>query len=262
MENKKILFFDIDGTLTDEQTHTVPDSCKVALLKAKEKGHILIVNTGRPFSILDSYLFDLGFDGFVCGCGTNIYFKDEELFHFTLTSKRCKELVESTRKYKLDGVFEGRNIIYFTDNHRIEKAKIISTSLQSRGFKVGNLEDEIIDFDKGVVFFDEQSDYESFAKEVTDFDCIERGPGFRELVPAPYSKATGIQFIADYLGISVDDCYVFGDSNNDLAMLKYVKHSVVMGNAEDPSLKELAYFVTKDINDDGIAYALEQLKII
>ena len=37
MKDRKLLFFDIDGTLLSEKTHTVPQSAKEALKKAKEK---------------------------------------------------------------------------------------------------------------------------------------------------------------------------------------------------------------------------------
>ena len=36
MKDRKLLFFDIDGTLLSEKTHTVPQSAKEALKKAKE----------------------------------------------------------------------------------------------------------------------------------------------------------------------------------------------------------------------------------
>ena len=43
-----LLFFDIDGTLiTLDKRHTFPESAKRALLKAKENGHKIIINTGR-----------------------------------------------------------------------------------------------------------------------------------------------------------------------------------------------------------------------
>lgn len=44
-------------------------------------------------------------------------------------------------------------------------------------------------------------------------------------------------------------------------MLGYVKHAIVMGNG-DPELFKYAYYVTKDIEDDGIYHALEHLKLI
>ena len=82
-----------------------------------------------------------------------------------------------------------------------------------------------------------------------------------KIVPLGCSKATGIQFLLDYFGLDKDDAYVFGDSFNDEAMLRYVKHAIVMGNGE-PELFKLAYYVTKDIEEDGIYHALQHLNLI
>ena len=46
---RKALFFDIDGTLLSEVTHTVPESAKLALKKAREKGHLVFINSGRTY---------------------------------------------------------------------------------------------------------------------------------------------------------------------------------------------------------------------
>jgi len=36
----KILFFDIDGTLSDEATGEIPESCRLALKEAQKNGHL------------------------------------------------------------------------------------------------------------------------------------------------------------------------------------------------------------------------------
>ena len=47
MNDKKILFFDIDGTLLTSHPFKVPESTSRALTKAHENGHLLFINTGR-----------------------------------------------------------------------------------------------------------------------------------------------------------------------------------------------------------------------
>lgn len=59
MKDRKLLFFDIDGTLLSEKTHTVPQSAKEALKKAKENGHLIFINTGRPISTIDQEIHNL-----------------------------------------------------------------------------------------------------------------------------------------------------------------------------------------------------------
>lgn len=49
-KTRKILFFDIDGTLiTDDGKRYFPDSAKEAIQKARENGHLAFINTGRVF---------------------------------------------------------------------------------------------------------------------------------------------------------------------------------------------------------------------
>ncbi len=44
-----LLFFDADGTLIDEEKHAVPPDAAEALRKARNNGHLVFLNTGRPF---------------------------------------------------------------------------------------------------------------------------------------------------------------------------------------------------------------------
>lgn len=43
--------------------------------------------------------------------------------------------------------------------------------------------------------------------------------------------------------------------------LKKIPYSIAMGNAIEP-LKQMAYFVTKDVQEDGIEYACRYLGLI
>ena len=58
MNNKKILFFDIDGTLISETSGEIPESTKTALKKAQENGHITIINTGRTRALIGRRLIN------------------------------------------------------------------------------------------------------------------------------------------------------------------------------------------------------------
>lgn len=68
---QKIIFFDIDGTLVpDGDSGTVPESTKEAIKKVRENGHLTFINTGRTFINVNPNIKELGFDGYLCGCGT------------------------------------------------------------------------------------------------------------------------------------------------------------------------------------------------
>ena len=90
------------------------------------------------------------------------------------------------------------------------------------------LEAEDYTCDKFVVWYDTMTQVKELRK-VTDkyFQCIDRGNNFLEFVPHGYSKATGIKYLVEHFGLDFDDAYAFGDSSNDLPMLRYVKNVFV-----------------------------------
>ncbi|WP_249167369.1 HAD hydrolase family protein [Clostridium butyricum] len=54
--------------------------------------------------------------------------------------------------------------------------------------------------------------------------------------------------------MDINDIVVFGDGINDIGMFKYVKNSIAMGNSCQ-EIKDIASFITKKSNEDGIEYA-------
>ena len=56
-------------------------------------------------------------------------------------------------------------------------------------------------------------------------------PGFLNVVPPGYSKATGIDIACRALGVTLDEVVVFGDAGNDIEMLEHVPNSVAVANA-------------------------------
>ena len=94
MNNKKILFFDIDGTLISETSGEIPESTKTALKKAQENGHITIINTGRTRALIEPRLQDMKFDGYICGCGTYIEIHNKVLYHKTIYKHKYKEIIK------------------------------------------------------------------------------------------------------------------------------------------------------------------------
>lgn len=262
--DKKMIFFDIDGTLINEKTNICPKSTIDAIKKAHENGHLTFINTGRTYFNLDEDMHSIGFDGYVCGCGSYIKYKDKLLLHTTISKDYCREIPQKLREFKIDALMEGLNEVYF-DQKKIHTGDLalLKELFVSRGIDITNSwDDPELNFDKFVVWFNEESDKDSFFKYIEkDFDYIDRGNNLGEIVQKGYSKATGIQFLQKCFDIPLENCYAFGDSTNDLPMLEYVPNSIAMGNST-PVLFDMVSFVTKDIEEDGIEYALEHFNII
>ncbi len=263
--NRKIAFFDIDGTLTSEIDGSVPQNTKEAIRKAREKGHLMFINTGRCMQNVEERFREIGFDGYICGCGTNIYCLENERLTEKLYVGQSHEVISEilyhARNFSLDLLFESKKEVRFdTKRHLITAGGIRQyQAFVNRNYDMSH-DPEAEDFtsDKFVVWFHDINDLAAF-RMISDkhFSCIDRGGNFREFVPHGYSKATGIQFILDQYGLSVDDAYALGDSNNDLPMLTYAKHSIAMGNSYPASLFDKVEYVTAKSSENGIGQALE-----
>ena len=133
---------------------------------------------------------------------------------------------------------------------------------KNQGLASADWNTELVDFDKFCVLADKNSDEKSFLKVLTgDMTAIDRGHGLYECVPTGYDKATAMEVILKRYGIAKEDSYAFGDSMNDLAMIRYAGNSIIM-EKHAKGLEPYADFITKDVENDGIAWAFEQLHII
>ena len=105
-KDKKLLFFDIDGTLLTAYPWTIPDSTQQALKAARKNGHLLFINSGRTYTMLPDMIREMNFDGYVCGCGSQIYLHDKLLLSSSIPNPLCREIVERLRKSRLPACFE------------------------------------------------------------------------------------------------------------------------------------------------------------
>lgn len=263
---KKIAFFDIDGTLTSEIDGSVPPSAISAIRTARANGNLMFINSGRCFQNIEKRFRDIGFDGYICGCGTNIYCNGIEALHIAQTHETVMKLLQRARELDMDILFESRKEVAFDLTRPLKHPDAIRhyRYFTERDYIMPeDLENPNFFCDKFVTWHETDAQLAAF-REVSDryFECIDRGGTFREYVPIGYSKATGIQFVLDYYGIDLKNAYAFGDSNNDLSMLSYVPNSVAMGNASPASLFEKVAHITAKASEDGILLALKKLGFI
>lgn len=72
------------------------------------------------------------------------------------------------------------------------------------------------------------------------------------------NKGIGLKALAKQLGIHKSAIMAIGDNLNDMTMLRFAGHPIAMGNAVT-ELKELATYITKTNEQDGVAHAIEKL---
>lgn len=82
-----------------------------------------------------------------------------------------------------------------------------------------------------------------------------------DIFPINGGKENAIKKILEIYNLSKDEVMAFGDAENDIKMLETVGTSVAMGNASK-QLKDIATYVTTDVDDDGIYNGLKHFGLI
>lgn len=260
--SRKALFFDIDGTLFDPATRQVPESANRAIALARACGHLVFINTGRSNSELTEIRTMVEPDGWLCGCGTYLEINGEVIYHKRMPKGQAEVICHEADAADMDCFLEGSDYCYVKS-----RTSRFPMGLRMRGIagvRIRYLEDGepcgVVE--KFCVLTDEKSDKENFFRRIgSQITVIDRGEGFYECVPAGHSKATAIDAMLERYGLSLEDAYVFGDSTNDIAMFEHVPNAVLMGQ-HDKALEPYATFITKNVEDDGIWYAMEQLGLL
>lgn len=258
-----VVFFDIDGTLVDEETQMIPDSAIRALHKLRENGHIPVVNTGRPYALIDDRIRELPFSGWVCGCGTEVLLDGQWLIQVRLSEELCRSVREDVHACNMQVVYEPSLPGVYLDGEYSTHPTIVKEckKLEDRGFFVKPLEENQV-FLKFVTYDGDNSRREEFLKRMKPrFTCIDRGDTMLEIVLKGHSKAGGMEKLLQHLGISKKDSMAIGDSTNDLPMFGVAGHTVCMGNGME-ELKQQAEYITDTVLNDGIEKALQYFGLI
>ena len=259
---RKAVFFDIDGTLWDED-FVIPDSTSKAIQKLRENGHYAFICSGRSRAfIIGENLFAVGFDGIVAGCGTMVEVNGEVPFYHRLDEKLVRRVAYLMRENQIPVIMEGRYYLYadmgpFKDDPFAIRVK------ENIGKGLLDLESHLDDMEVSKFSISMPNDnYLKVMPELEEyFTPLEHEDRCIEFVPKGFSKATGIAKTCELLGIRQEDTYAFGDSVNDVDMLKYVAHGIVMGNGT-PVAKEAGDYITTPLHEDGIYNGLKHFELI
>ncbi len=79
-----------------------------------------------------------------------------------------------------------------------------------------------------------------------------------DILNAGCSKGHALERWANYRGIDRSEVMAIGDNYNDIEMLTFSGHPVIMGNASD-DLKQNGWTITLHNDESGVAAAIEQV---
>lgn len=283
----KMIVLDMDGTLLNYENRILEET-REALWKVQQKGVRLVLASGRGYTRLMPYAKQLGmhqYGGYLVEInGTAIYDVKRDIREVLaqISVEQTKELFQYFMQWDVEVVGQIDRGMYCYMSEKLHKEKElyrIKHQICDDMPWTGGPYDLICDSRDGypnimyIHSIDEitqtvnkvsatyHEDVMAHIRKKAQEDLCDRywlglaSKRWLEVMPKGVSKASGLRKVSQATGISFDEMMSFGDSENDVEMLKATGISIVMGNALD-EVKKYADRITDTNERNGIAKAL------
>lgn len=262
---KGILFFDYDGTLVDGTIgiHEMSETTVQALKKAQERGYLTVLSSGRNVPMV-RHVAEL-FDGVISTNGGYANIKGTEYCSIKLPKEYSKGIISFIEE-RTDRMF------CTIETQEVTRGLQMGTMMSERHINHFGLDRDIFtpwegqmeeEYYKITSMYDDKADYEELNRLFGDKVQIINHPteNYCEMMAKGCTKGVAVSEIIKKCDIPKEHMYAFGDSDNDYTMLEAVGHAIVMGK-HSPSLEQIAEFITKPVEEEGIAFAMKHYGII
>ncbi|MEH7440335.1 Cof-type HAD-IIB family hydrolase [Neobacillus drentensis] len=254
----KIVFFDIDGTITNHEDGSIPHSTIEAIKTLKNKGIRVVAATGRPLSMCKE-LQELGIETFITANGGYVKHIQEIIHKVPMDKSIIQEVMEFAK-------LENNGLSYYTEKfsmNGVTEKGILTALKETLSLNEYPETNDLIH--KEDVFllclFANDETVERYKQKFPQLTFRRWHPYVLNILQEDVSKSLAIMKTLNFFGIDKSEAIAFGDGENDIDMLELVGLGIAMGNGNE-KLKNVADFVTKPSSEDGIDYALKKYGII
>ena len=275
--DRKLIFLDIDGTLTEPGKNVPPESAVDAVRRARERGHKVVLCSGRNYGMLFPVL-RFGFDGLVASAGGYIEYNGQVVYDCPMTPKQQARVLDVFKESGIYRTIGGRNHSYTDEGFKEFLAENTDSKANSELLRWRiQIESELdirpmSEYDGepiyGMAFMSRGAERLRKPMELLgeEFDfCIQDedtcGVVNGELSSKAFDKGSAVKRLCEFMGVAREDTIAFGDSMNDLEMLKAVGTSVCMANGS-PTLLKMAHMVCPPVTEDGLYSGFEKLNLL
>jgi Cof subfamily protein (haloacid dehalogenase superfamily) len=254
----KIVFFDVDGTITHHEDGSISNNTKEALKVLKNKGIRVVAATGRPLSMCKE-IRELGIDTFITANGAYVKHNQKVIHKVPMDRNIIQEVFEFAYT-------ENHGLSFFTEDFSMNGVKntvILKALMETLSLNDYPAINQLI-YNQEVYLMCLYATNEMVEKYIDKFPHLtfkRWHPFVLNVLQEEVSKSLAIIKVLQYFDIDKSEAIAFGDGENDIDMLELVGLGVAMGNGNE-KLKKVADFVTKKSSEDGIEFALKKYGII
>ena len=248
MNQIKIIFFDIDGTLVDMQTKQISAKTIEALQRLKANGIKICIATGRSPVSLPKF-DDVDFDAYLTFNGSYCYDQSGAIFSNPICTEDVQKIIHNAAKLgrPVSVATKNRLAANGTENDLAEYYSFAHLELTVAEDFAEATQQEIYQVMLGC----RETDYPAILDGVQGAKITAWWDRAVDIIPANGGKGMGIKKILDYYHLDKAEAMAFGDGNNDIEMLEAVGTGVAMENAS-PRLKTIADDICGHVALDGV----------
>lgn len=248
MDNIKIVFFDIDGTLINLGAKDLSEKTRYTLNRLRQNGIRVCIATGRPPLTVPRFE-GVEFDAYLTFNGSYCYDKSGVIFSNPIPSVDVQKIIDNAcamgrpvsiaTRERLDANGSDTDLEdYYSFVH-------MQVPVDAR-FEVTAKQDVY-----QIMMGCRKEEYAQVMGGVSGAKITAWWERAVDIIPANGGKGVGVEKILAHFGLSVSEALAFGDGNNDLEMLETVGTGVAMGNASE-ELKAVANDICGHVAEDGI----------
>lgn len=264
LQNIKIVFIDIDGTLVngEKQVSMVTSS---VIKRIVNKGIYVVITSGRDLMHTINMSKNANCSPIVISCGGGIiydYNKKEIIFSDLFDFSKIKLVWDYCLNNKIGLILKSNNSVYYN------KYSLVTSGLKYKLVShISDITDNTIS--QFLVMSDSYDKIDSVYKYVLDLGMFvtSLSSSYLDNTVSDYysidvnnsnvSKGTAVSYLLNYLNLKKEESMSFGDYINDLEMFSSCGVNIAMDNACN-EIKEKADFITKSNNEDGVAWFLDK----
>lgn len=254
----KIVFFDVDGTITHHEDGTIPSSTIEAIKTLKSNGIKVVVATGRPLSMCKE-LQEIGIETFITANGGYVKHIDNIIHKVPMDKSVIKEVMEFAK-------LEVNGLSFYTEEfsmNGVREKEILTALKETLSLNEYPENNQLIHNEEVFLLclFANDQTVEKYIQKFPQLTFKRWHPYVLNVLQENVSKSLAILKTLEFFGIDRSEAVAFGDGENDIDMLEVVGLGIAMGNGNE-KLKKIADFVTKPSSEDGIDYALKKYGLI
>ncbi|KXH79770.1 Cof-type HAD-IIB family hydrolase [Sporosarcina sp. HYO08] len=261
-----LIVLDLDGTLlTDEKKIT--EKTEKTLKLAQEKGHHIMIATGRPFRTSEPFYRQLELKTPIVNFnGAFVHHPDDHSWqsvHKPLALPVVQDVIETIQPFQHQNIIAEVLDDVFINTHDEKLLSIYGSG--NRVLTTGDLRKKLRVDPTSLLICVERGTTEIIRNHLSEthaeiIDHRRWGAPYADVIEVIHiglSKAVGVSQVANHLNIPKERIIAFGDEENDLEMLELAGVGVAMGNSID-TVKVIADEITGTNNDDGIVPILKE----